>query len=56
VTHETKLPDGQQLREQRLDETRVGEGTTVALIDAQRPAAWVRETAPEAVAAWLGLN
>ena len=56
VTQDTKLPDGQQLQEQRLDETQVGEGTTVTLIDAQRPAAWVKETAPEAVAAWLGLN
>jgi heme-degrading monooxygenase HmoA len=56
VTRDTRLPDGQQLQEQRLDETEVGEGTTVTLIDAHRPAAWVKETAPEAVAAWLDLN
>jgi heme-degrading monooxygenase HmoA len=56
VTHDTKLPDGQQLLEQRLDETEIGEGTTVTLIDAHRSAAWVKESAPEALAAWLGLD
>jgi heme-degrading monooxygenase HmoA len=56
VTHDTRLPDGQRLPEQRLDETEVGEGTTITLIDARRPVAWVKENAPEAVAAWLGLK
>lgn len=56
VTHDTRLPAGQRLQEQRLDETEIGEGTTITLVDAQRPAGWVKETAPEAVAAWLGLQ
>jgi heme-degrading monooxygenase HmoA len=55
VTADTRIPDGQVLREQRLDETEIGEGTTVTLIDARRPAAWVTQTRPEEVARWLGL-
>jgi heme-degrading monooxygenase HmoA len=55
VTGDSRLPDGHRLVEQRLDETEVGEGTTVTLIDAPRPADLVRATAPAAVAAWLGL-
>jgi heme-degrading monooxygenase HmoA len=54
VTRDTRVPDGHALIEQRLDETEVGEGTTVTLIDAQRPPEWVNETSPEAVADWLG--
>src|ERR1700733_13310742 len=38
VTQDTRRPEGHVLREQRLDETEVGEGTTAALIDAKRPA------------------
>ena len=32
------VPEGHTLREQRLDETGIGEGTTVTLTDAKRPA------------------
>jgi heme-degrading monooxygenase HmoA len=55
LTQDTRLPDGCALHEQRLDETETGEGTTVTLIDARRPAEWVREADPDDVAAWLGL-
>jgi heme-degrading monooxygenase HmoA len=55
VTHDTRLPPGQALREQRLDETEAGHGTTVTLVDAARPADWVETAGPEGVAAWLGL-
>jgi heme-degrading monooxygenase HmoA len=55
VTRDTRLPDGYALREQRLDETEVGEGTTVTLIDAKRPADWVKGAGPDGVAKWLGL-
>jgi heme-degrading monooxygenase HmoA len=55
LTEDTRLPDGCALHEQRLDETETGEGTTVTLIDARRPAEWVREADPDDVAAWLGL-
>jgi heme-degrading monooxygenase HmoA len=55
LTHDTRLPEGYALLEQRLDETETGEGTTVTLVDAKRPTEWVNETSPEAVARWLGL-
>jgi heme-degrading monooxygenase HmoA len=56
VTEDTRIPEGHVLHEQRLDETEVGQGTTVTLIDATRPADWVTQTAPEDVARWLGLE
>ena len=55
VTRDTRLPAGCTLREQRLDETQTGEGTTVTLIDASQPAAWVKQAGPDEVAARLGL-
>ncbi|OWK36744.1 antibiotic biosynthesis monooxygenase family protein [Fimbriiglobus ruber] len=55
VTRDTAPPAGHILREQRLDETETGEGTTVTLIDARRPAEWVKGSTPEDVAWWLGL-
>ena len=56
VTRDTRLPDGQALHEQRLDETETGAGTTVTLIDARRPAEGVAKASPEGVAGWLGLT
>jgi heme-degrading monooxygenase HmoA len=56
VTQDTRLPAGLSLREQRLDETEVGEGTAVTLIDAQRSPDWVKNSSPEEVATWLGLE
>lgn len=53
LTQDTRLPEGQALREQRLDETEVGAATMVALIDARRPETGPED--PEALAAWLGL-
>jgi len=38
----------------RSDETETGMGTAVTLIDARRPAEWVKENSPEQVAASLG--
>jgi heme-degrading monooxygenase HmoA len=55
LTQDTRLPDGHALREQRLDETETGNATTITLIDAQRPAEWVKGTSPGDVAQWLGL-
>jgi heme-degrading monooxygenase HmoA len=55
VTEDTRIPDGQVLREQRLDETEIGEGTAVMLLDGRRPPDWVKNVRPEAVAEWLGL-
>lgn len=55
LTRDTKLPDGLELKEQRLDETEVGEGTAVILIDARRPGEWKETTNPADCAEWLGL-
>lgn len=55
LTRDTRIPKGYTLREQRLDETEAGEGTTVTLIDGKQPAEWVKHTSPDDVAMWLGL-
>src|SRR5207237_8531808 len=55
LTRDTRLPDGQALLEQRLDETETGAATTVTLIDAKQPADWVATAKPQEVAEWLGL-
>ncbi|MCW2522771.1 MAG: antibiotic biosynthesis monooxygenase [Frankiales bacterium] len=56
ITEDTELPEGQVLVEQRLDETEVGEGTTVTLLDAHRDPAEVEAASAEDVAGWLGLD
>jgi heme-degrading monooxygenase HmoA len=56
VAKDTSIPEGYELHEQRLDETEVGEGTTVILIDAKRPPEWVKNTKAEDVAKSLGLR
>jgi heme-degrading monooxygenase HmoA len=56
VTKDTKLPAGYALHEQRLDETEIGEATTVVFIDGQRPSEWVKNAKPQDVAEWLGLD
>lgn len=55
LTRDTGLATGQELREQRLDETETGRATTVTLIEARRPADRVEGASPEEVARWLGL-
>jgi hypothetical protein len=56
LTQDTRLPEGQALHEQRLDETETGEATTVVLIDGKRPKEWVEKSCHEDVARWLGLE
>jgi len=56
ITLDTQLPEGMELREQRLDETEVGAGTAVVLIDAKRPSDWKETTNPADCAEWLGLR
>jgi heme-degrading monooxygenase HmoA len=55
ITRDTRIPEGYRLEEQRLDETEVGEGTTVTLIDAERPPERINQAKPDEVAEWLGL-
>jgi heme-degrading monooxygenase HmoA len=55
VTRDTRLPEGQVLHEQRLDETETGTATTVTLIDARRPRQEIERSRPEEIARGLGL-
>jgi heme-degrading monooxygenase HmoA len=55
ITADTRIPKGQALMEQRLDETEVGEGTTLTLLDAKRPRA-SPVLSPEEYARYLGLE
>jgi heme-degrading monooxygenase HmoA len=56
VTRDTHVPAGQTIKEQRLDETEIGEGTTVTFVDAKRPAAASEAASAPEIAANLGLN
>jgi hypothetical protein len=56
ITQDTRIPDGFTLQEQRLDETVVGDGTTVTLIDAKRPAQWAETPNAGDCSKYLGLN
>jgi len=56
VFRDSRIPEGYALQEQRLDETEVGEGTTVTLIDAKRPADWPETKNAHDCAEWLGFN
>jgi hypothetical protein len=55
ITADNRVPAGYALTEQRLDEE-VGEGTTVSLINATRPAEWRQTNNPYDCAEWLGLD
>ena len=56
ITVDTRVPEGQTLREQRLDETEIGEGTTVTLIDGKRPQDSTGMADPARTAAYPGLQ
>ena len=56
ITHDTQLPAGQSLPQQRLDATQVGRGTAVSLTTASVAAQKVADTAPAALARDLGLD
>ena len=55
LTHDTRIPAGYAIQEQRLDETEVGDATTVSLIDARSAPESLKAARPEVVAARLGL-
>jgi heme-degrading monooxygenase HmoA len=56
ITADNQVPKGSEITEQRLDETEVGEGTAITLINATRPSEWKQTTNPYDCAEWLGLN
>ena len=56
VTQDTEIPLGHDLREQRLDETEVGNGKTVMLLNAKRATDWIATATAEEVVIELGLE
>ena len=56
IVHDSGLPKGEALRDQRLDETAAGNATTVTLIDAPRGVDWIAQHGAEGVARSLGLD
>ena len=56
VTQDTQVPPGLAVVEQRLDETQVGAGTTITLIDARRPEPRGEAPDPADLARDLGLE
>jgi heme-degrading monooxygenase HmoA len=56
ITQDTRIPAGYTLQEQRLDETEVGEGTTVTLIDGKQPAEWAGTSNAADCSKYLGLD
>jgi heme-degrading monooxygenase HmoA len=56
ITNDTRIPTGHELVAQRLDETQVGEGTALTLIDARRPAEWNETSNPADCSQFLGLD
>lgn len=56
LTYDTRLPDGCDLLEPRLDETEVGEGVAITLIDAKQIPDWVSSHNPQEIATCLGFD
>src|SRR6202046_506726 len=56
ITKDTEVPTGQAIVEQRLDETEVGEGTTITLITMKRPAEFKDTGNPADCAQVVGLD
>jgi heme-degrading monooxygenase HmoA len=56
IVHDSDLPEGGALPQQRLDETAAGSATTVTLIDARRTADWIQQQGAEDVARSFGLD
>src|ERR1700761_222294 len=54
ITQDTRIPAGCELKEQRLDETEVGLGTTLTLLDAHQPDG-LKDSSAEEKARYLGL-
>lgn len=56
VTKDTNVPEGCELKEQRLDMTETGSGTFITLVNGHHSLDWVKSTNPAEVARWLGLK
>lgn len=56
ATYDTEIPGGCELRDQRLDESEIGAGTAVSLINAQQVPEWVASQDPREIALYLGFD
>ncbi|ARP82956.1 antibiotic biosynthesis monooxygenase [Bordetella genomosp. 8] len=56
ITHDSHPPTEHGVKEQRLDETEVGEGTAIVLISASRDPDSLNSVGSDASAAWFGLK
>jgi len=56
ITQDTHVPAGHRIAEQRVDETEIGEGTTVTFVDAKWPNGSIETSDEPAIADHLALN
>jgi heme-degrading monooxygenase HmoA len=56
ITHDTYVPAGQTINEQRLDETEIGEGTTTTFVDAKWPDVSCETSDAQGISSYLGLR
>lgn len=56
LTHDTRVPMGYVIEEQRLDVTDVGEGKAITLVNGRRPANWTATNQATETAKYLGLD
>ena len=56
ITSDTRVPGTQKMAQRRPDETKVGEGTYVTLIDAKQTLEWVSANNPQELALYLGFD
>lgn len=56
VTRDTQSPDAGTLDQQTLDRAETAASPAATLIDAKRTAEWVRQSHPQDIARWLGLD
>ena len=56
ITQDTEVPAGQKIAEQRLDETEVGEGTTITFVDAKWPDVSCETSDAPGISNYLGLR
>jgi heme-degrading monooxygenase HmoA len=56
VTRDTQSPDAGILDQERLDRAETTDSPAATLIDAKRTAEWVRQSNPQDIAGWLGLD
>jgi heme-degrading monooxygenase HmoA len=56
ITHDSHVPAGQKIQEQRFDETETGAGTTITLIDAKWPETSCETADASGTSRYLGLD